>query len=419
MANKNIISLAINNTSDKYVFRPYGICNSGASEEIKLVTFTKGINFVLAPGATVLVKFNYGNIGPDYSESNNVRKKLMLNVNNTGSYPIISHNKEITNYDQYNDNNELIFSLKQNSKIGSPKELKGIVNGEKTFNQIDVIDRYVDYSLYWEVGDVIEFVFDGSSWIMIGKTYFAGEGIKLGSKDENKKMLTFNLKPADVNEYGGIRVLNVIEDSLYDKFDKGFVNSTGEPELEDVLNNGINGHYFLQRDSNGRGFVKVPQIKQTEFSAGDGIKISNNKISIDSNYLNNAYATKNDLNNYVLKSGDIMSGSLTATTFYETSDERLKNFGNDIEIDFNKLINLKKKYFTWKDDDLKTEIGVSAQEIAKLYPEIVSENENGVLSVDYGKLSVIALSAIDKLYVENKNLEKRIENIENILQKLK
>jgi hypothetical protein len=71
----------------------------------------------------------------------------------------------------------------------------------------------------------------------------------------------------------------------------------------------------------------------------------------------------------------IKSNAIYATSgFYESSDERLKNFGEKVSVDLGKLSKLKKNYFTWKDSENKElQIGVSAQEIRKLYPEIVSE----------------------------------------------
>ena len=112
------------------------------------------------------------------------------------------------------------------------------------------------------------------------------------------------------------------------------------------------------------------------------------------------------------------SGQMYATSgFYETSDETLKNFSNPINIDLDKLSNLKKNYFTWKNSENKEQqIGVSAQEIRELYPEIVSEQEDGILTVAYDKLSVIALAAIDKLYQENKDLKERLIALENKLK---
>ena len=101
--------------------------------------------------------------------------------------------------------------------------------------------------------------------------------------------------------------------------------------------------------------------------------------------------------------------------FYETSDERLKNFSDDVTIDLEKLSSLRKKYFTWKDGHGDKQLGVSAQEVQVLYPELVNEGDDGHLSVDYAKLSVVALSAVDKLYNKQKDLEDKLAKIEKAL----
>lgn len=94
--------------------------------------------------------------------------------------------------------------------------------------------------------------------------------------------------------------------------------------------------------------------------------------------------------------------------FFETSDKTLKNFKSDIKIDFDSLSKLPKKYFTWKEDATEQlHIGTSAQDVQQLFPELVSEND-GVLSVDYAKLSIIALAAIDKLNERIEYLEKQL-----------
>ena len=116
---------------------------------------------------------------------------------------------------------------------------------------------------------------------------------------------------------------------------------------------------------------------------------------------------------YLPLSGGTLTGSLTAPSFYETSDERLKTFGDDIKVDFEKLSKLRKSYFTFNDDSDKQHIGVSAQEVKEIYPEIVSENENGYLSVDYSKLSVIALKAVDELYKEVSEIKEMLKEIKN------
>ena len=110
--------------------------------------------------------------------------------------------------------------------------------------------------------------------------------------------------------------------------------------------------------------------------------------------------------------------------FFETSDERLKNVIKPLDTDLEKLKDIRKVYFEWKDKSSKTkgtQIGILAQDIQKIYPEIVDTNDDH-LSVSYEKLSVIALDAVDKLYEKHKKLqadheelEKRVERLEKLL----
>ena len=104
----------------------------------------------------------------------------------------------------------------------------------------------------------------------------------------------------------------------------------------------------------------------------------------------------------------IQSGAVHAQNgFYQDSDERLKAFEDNVNVDFEKLSKLPKKYFMWKNDEygVGQQIGTSAQELLKLYPELVTVNDNGYYSVNYAGLSIIALAAIDKLHQEIEELK--------------
>ena len=104
--------------------------------------------------------------------------------------------------------------------------------------------------------------------------------------------------------------------------------------------------------------------------------------------------------------------------FFQTSDERLKTFTEDIEVNLDKLSELPKKKYYWTEDKDKVEsIGTSAQKVRELFPEVVNVNEDGYLSVDYAKLSIVALAAIDELNKKNKLLEERLERLEKALLK--
>lgn len=109
------------------------------------------------------------------------------------------------------------------------------------------------------------------------------------------------------------------------------------------------------------------------------------------------------------QSGQLYATQMNASNgFYETSDARLKNFKDDIKA-LDTVDQIPTKYFTWKkDENQESQIGTSAQEIEKLYPELVSKIEDDTLTVDYAKLSIIALAAIKELKAEVESLKEEI-----------
>lgn len=99
--------------------------------------------------------------------------------------------------------------------------------------------------------------------------------------------------------------------------------------------------------------------------------------------------------------------------FFETSDARLKDFKEDIKA-LDTVDKIPTKYFTWKDDEnQESQIGTSAQEVEKLYPELVSKTEDDTLTVDYAKLSIIALAAIKELKAEIQSLKEEIKQLKS------
>ena len=102
--------------------------------------------------------------------------------------------------------------------------------------------------------------------------------------------------------------------------------------------------------------------------------------------------------------------------FFQQSDERLKTFVSDVEVDLEKISKLPKKYFLWQDGrDEDIHLGTSAQAVQDLYPELVKADKKGNLTVDYAKLSIIALKAIDILNEERKQMKNDIAEIKTKL----
>ena len=123
-------------------------------------------------------------------------------------------------------------------------------------------------------------------------------------------------------------------------------------------------------------------------------------------------------NSAVINGVEIANNKVKASSgFFQTSDARLKNIIEPISVDLDKLSKLRKVYFKWKDNSYSNnEIGMIAQDVQKIYPELVYE-DGGHLSLAYDKLSVIALEAIDVLNEKNNELEKRINKLESIILK--
>ena len=204
-----------------------------------------------------------------------------------------------------------------------------------------------------------------------------------------------------------------------------FIGAKGQTDNElDGIVTYSNSDVYMENGTIYANSIYVNDIDNYCYS--DGNKLSDYiegqaKYTISENSLNKIYligaeeqGTKSLSKSHV--SVYMEKGSLYALSYYQTSDERCKDFGEDIEIDFDKLKSIPKKYFTWKSDETKkVDLGTSAQKVRELYPELVGGDDDTTLSVDYAKLSIIALKAVDKLHEENEMLKAELDMIKKHL----
>jgi hypothetical protein len=97
----------------------------------------------------------------------------------------------------------------------------------------------------------------------------------------------------------------------------------------------------------------------------------------------------------------VASGNVTAY-----SDERLKDDIHTIEYAVAKLKALRGVYYKRKDSGAPG-LGVIAQEVQQIFPEVVHENEDGMLSVAYGNLVGVLIEAVKELADRVEELEYR------------
>jgi hypothetical protein len=107
----------------------------------------------------------------------------------------------------------------------------------------------------------------------------------------------------------------------------------------------------------------------------------------------------------------LASGSLTvAGDVTISSDARLKSNIVALGPTLMSLLQIEAKSYTMKNDtEQKQKIGLLAQEVQKVFPELVSEDKNGMLAVNYQALVPVLINALKE---QEDNYNKLVESIE-------
>ena len=117
----------------------------------------------------------------------------------------------------------------------------------------------------------------------------------------------------------------------------------------------------------------------------------------------------------------LASGSLTvAGDVTISSDARLKSNIVALGPTLISLLQLEAKSYTMKNDkEQKQKIRLFAQEVQKVFPELVSEDENGMLAVNYQALVPVLINALKEQENNYNELEKSLEMLEKEVLKNK
>jgi len=145
-------------------------------------------------------------------------------------------------------------------------------------------------------------------------------------------------------------------------------------------------------------------------------------------YIANSYTSNpliyGEFNNKLVRiNGDLQyTGTLT-----HYSDKRLKKDISEINNALEKILKINGVYFYWKENKFSKEkqIGVIAQEVEPVFPELVQKNSNGYLSVDYTKFTPILIQAlkeqqkqIEALKQKNEKLTQKVSEVDELRAEL-
>ena len=117
------------------------------------------------------------------------------------------------------------------------------------------------------------------------------------------------------------------------------------------------------------------------------------------------------------------SGTITASQSIScSSDVRFKKNISPLTGALDNVSKLRGVTYNWKQDEFPErnfntdlQIGVIAQEVEAVYPQLVVTGKDGYKSVDYSRLTPILLEAIKELKTENNDLKTRVGKIEKML----
>jgi hypothetical protein len=137
------------------------------------------------------------------------------------------------------------------------------------------------------------------------------------------------------------------------------------------------------------------------------------------------------------------NAACTSTAFYYASDERFKKNISKISYGIDSLMKLNPVEFNWDVDsfyeydnksvnnsarniDKSKQLGFIAQDVQKVLPEVVKEDDKGYLSVQYGNIVPLTVEAIkeqqleiETLQEQNNKQQQEIDQLRNELEQIK
>jgi len=118
-------------------------------------------------------------------------------------------------------------------------------------------------------------------------------------------------------------------------------------------------------------------------------------------------------NNSTINGSLTVNGSITSTgniTAFYSSDERLKDNITPITNALQKVNEIGGYEFDWNNDSEETghDVGVIAQEIEKVLPEIVVTRDNGYKAVRYEKIVALLIEAVKEQQLQINELKSKL-----------
>jgi endosialidase-like protein len=186
----------------------------------------------------------------------------------------------------------------------------------------------------------------------------------------------------------------------------GKVPTTAQLASGELAINTYDGKLFLKQEGGGAAVVEIGPVTSVAGKTG-AVTLSKSNVGLGN--VNNtsdaakpiSTATQTALNGKASLSGDTFTGTVTAPNFVSSSDRRLKSDVATISNALELVRDLRGVRYIM---DGAPGIGVIAQEVEPILPEIVSEAD-GLKRVAYGNFAGLLIEAIKVLADEIDSLK--------------
>ena len=223
-----------------------------------------------------------------------------------------------------------------------------------------------------------------------------------------------NLSALGIGTFGG----RVVTDEIRNKTGQQLVLSAGDAWSVATGQTGeyvyINAESGLQINASTDNWATGWAVRKTITIDSNGIWTSSDILDIQSGGVNGTKITFDDANSEINANADFnVTGDITATgNIISNSDKTLKKDIKTIENPLETVSKLRGVDYTWKESE-KPGMGVIAQEIEEVLPNLVHENKEGVKSVSYIEMIALLIESNKALIEANAELAKRVEKLEN------
>ena len=294
---------------------------------------------------------------------------------------------------------------------------------------LQIGDRFIvddrNSSILWNAyydGGVPKYLTTGSEWSYV------------------MKYNEYNQLSLYVGDYGGVGAVagsSVDLHKVITFWDSGLYFGDPQEQVEAPVIHW--GSYHQVASSPGLTFQYRNEITNTIY-LGPGVFRYRDSDDVNTIYSNNTFELYNGWYNGAVQNRCDLAvyGDVKAYSFITNSDSTLKDNIAPLSSALTNVTQLNAKTYNWKDEQLfevptpvdtldmpsaypyptystnpEKQIGLIAQELETVYPELVSADSNGIKSIDYMGLVPVLIEAVKELKSLNDSLATRVYALEN------